>query len=308
MTLKTGKSCSNSQFLAFVLIWWSLFTFFRLSLDDLNLWDEDQLLTRKRHIEDRLSLSSSSSSSMLSLTSGNVNNVVRRPVNGSLDANGNAQPALSAHSAHHNNNNNNNNNNSFGKGTHQLISTPALTPPSSPESLSSTLLTGTNGNFVRLTGRIPRLISLPMQPVPVLPTSPAALLAGNKANKQTLMRLDVSPTSGGELLGTGSGSAAASSSSTLAPSTDENKRRIHKCNFPNCQKVYTKSSHLKAHQRTHTGKKKHVALSSLRLFSQLDDYGNTYQNWLFRKEIQKCLCSYFFTYFSQAVSLSRCKN
>ena len=40
-------------------------------------------------------------------------------------------------------------------------------------------------------------------------------------------------------------------SSTVAtsdPLSDE-KRKIHKCDFPSCDKVYTKSSHLKAHKR-----------------------------------------------------------
>ena len=29
----------------------------------------------------------------------------------------------------------------------------------------------------------------------------------------------------------------------------DDKRKIHKCDFPTCDKVYTKSSHLKAHKR-----------------------------------------------------------
>ncbi|XP_030745064.1 dendritic arbor reduction protein 1 isoform X3 [Sitophilus oryzae] len=140
------------------------------------------------------------------------------------------QPQATMHHLTHNNNqykyNNNNNNNVLPPGPapgstlypmSRLMYVSPLTPPSSePGSPGSALPRRTPPPPYHGPG-------CPPQQPPPPPASTVPRLVGMKYNRRNNPELE--------------------------------KRRIHHCDFIGCTKVYTKSSHLKAHQRIHTGEK-----------------------------------------------------
>ncbi|CAG2119703.1 unnamed protein product, partial [Medioppia subpectinata] len=120
-------------------------------------------------------------------------------------------------------------------------STSTLTPPSSPEPQLKVNLIDRTVEYLSEGTTVPLNI-VTAEAIPLNDSSVIAISGSSKTDMSSDSPSNVSP-------------QCSSRSRGRFEINPDSKRRIHKCQFNGCKKVYTKSSHLKAHQRTHTGEK-----------------------------------------------------
>lgn len=129
-------------------------------------------------------------------------------------------------------------------------STTPTAPPTPPAPLLCQVIPVNGRSGVILTSPKPILVSSGVPQGAVMLVVPQAQV-GSRGGAVVTKLLPLAPAPVYVTTGTSTGNGI----STVTAAVEFSRRRNYVCSFPGCKKTYFKSSHLKAHLRTHTGEK-----------------------------------------------------